>query len=234
MKVLKQGTNGWTCMPDSPSPGVDPMCFDKNGMDWADAWMTHKDPPKDKMAIGYMLMGGSDASNTDPFATEPQGRRQVGRHRAAHHDHEHRRSLRRLPDDGREHEGAVRDVRGHAVRALDDSGEVIQIGVVRQVRPIRRVRQVRGTCLACQLLDLGRRECWRAIARSRDLSYPSYRSYLSYLSQAPPQKYRSDRKSRADRREQHEIALLEPACRRARRRARAESSRPSCCRTARG
>ena len=70
-KVLKQGTNGWTCMPDGPSPGVDPMCLDKNGMEWADAWMHHKDPPKDKMAIGYMLMGGSDASNKDPFAEKP-------------------------------------------------------------------------------------------------------------------------------------------------------------------
>jgi len=72
MKVLKPGTNGWTCIPDSPSPGVDPMCLDKNGMEWASAWMNHKDPPKDKMGLGYMLMGGSDASNTDPFATEPK------------------------------------------------------------------------------------------------------------------------------------------------------------------
>jgi len=72
MKVLRQGTNGWTCIPDGPSPGVDPMCLDKNGMEWADAWMHHKDPPKDKMGFGYMLMGGSDASNTDPFATGPK------------------------------------------------------------------------------------------------------------------------------------------------------------------
>ena len=71
MKVLKQGTNGWTCLPDGPSPGVDPMCLDKNGMEWASAWMSHKDPPKDKMAVGYMLMGGSDASNTDPFVEKP-------------------------------------------------------------------------------------------------------------------------------------------------------------------
>lgn len=72
-KVLKQGTNGWTCMADGPSPGLDPMCLDKNGMDWADALMNHKNPPAGKMAIGYMLMGGSDASNTDPFATKPNG-----------------------------------------------------------------------------------------------------------------------------------------------------------------
>src|SRR5437773_1039686 len=28
MKVLRKGTNGWTCIPDGPSPGVDPMCLD--------------------------------------------------------------------------------------------------------------------------------------------------------------------------------------------------------------
>ena len=48
------------------------MCVDKNGMEWASAWMNHKDPPKGKMGFAYMLMGGSDASNTDPFATTPQ------------------------------------------------------------------------------------------------------------------------------------------------------------------
>jgi hypothetical protein len=71
MRTLRKGTNGWTCMPDGPSPGVDPMCLDKNGMEWVAAWMAHKDPPKGKMGFGYMLMGGSDASNTDPFATKP-------------------------------------------------------------------------------------------------------------------------------------------------------------------
>jgi len=71
MKPLKQGTNGWTCFPDGPSPGVDPMCVDKNGLEWAHAWMNKQPPPKDKMGFGYMLMGGSDASNTDPHATQP-------------------------------------------------------------------------------------------------------------------------------------------------------------------
>ena len=71
MRTLREGTNGWTCMPDGPSPGVDPMCLDKLGTAWAMAWMARKDPPKDKMGFGYMLMGGSDASNTDPFAMQP-------------------------------------------------------------------------------------------------------------------------------------------------------------------
>jgi hypothetical protein len=71
MAVLRQGTNGWTCIPDGPSPGVDPMCMDQNGFEWAKAWMNHQPPPADKMGFGYMLAGGSDASNTDPFAEKP-------------------------------------------------------------------------------------------------------------------------------------------------------------------
>src|SRR4051812_45440526 len=31
MKTLRQGSNGWTCMPDNPqTPGHDPMCMDAN------------------------------------------------------------------------------------------------------------------------------------------------------------------------------------------------------------
>jgi hypothetical protein len=72
VRTLRPGTNGWTCMPDMPNtPGADPMCIDQNGLEWAKAWMAHADPPAGKMAFGYMLAGGSDASNTDPFATTP-------------------------------------------------------------------------------------------------------------------------------------------------------------------
>ena len=71
-RVVREGTNGFTCMPDNPnSPGDDPMCLDKGGMEWAEAWMSKKDPPNNMIGFGYMLSGGSDASNTDPFATTP-------------------------------------------------------------------------------------------------------------------------------------------------------------------
>jgi hypothetical protein len=73
MKVLRKGSNGWTCFPDDPgTPGPDPMCVDQNGLAWAQALMTHKPPPKDKVGMAYMLRGGSDASNLDPFATRPK------------------------------------------------------------------------------------------------------------------------------------------------------------------
>lgn len=70
-RTLRQGTGPFTCLPDGPSPGVDPMCLDQNGLEWAQAWMAHATPPADKLGFGYMLAGGSDASNEDPFATQP-------------------------------------------------------------------------------------------------------------------------------------------------------------------
>lgn len=73
-KVLRQGSNGWTCMPDDPAkPGHDPMCLDKNGLAWVMAWMDHKTPPAGVVGIAYMLAGGSDASNLDPYAVKPSG-----------------------------------------------------------------------------------------------------------------------------------------------------------------
>ena len=72
MRTLREGRNGWTCMPDSPAtPGPDPMCMDKNAFEWAGAWMGHKTPTGGKVGLMYMLQGGTDASNTDPYATKP-------------------------------------------------------------------------------------------------------------------------------------------------------------------
>jgi len=72
MKTLREGTNGWTCMPDSPAtPGPDPMCMDANAGEWAMAWIGKKTPPADTVGVMYMLEGGTDASNTDPYAQKP-------------------------------------------------------------------------------------------------------------------------------------------------------------------
>lgn len=72
MRTIRKGTNGFTCMPDNPTtPGPDPMCMDANAMAWAQAWMGHQPPPTGKVGLMYMLAGGTDASNTDPYATKP-------------------------------------------------------------------------------------------------------------------------------------------------------------------
>jgi len=72
MRTLRKGTNGFTCMPDNPeTPGPDPMCWDKNAGEWIDAYLNHKAPPAGKVGLMYMLAGGTDASNTDPYAKKP-------------------------------------------------------------------------------------------------------------------------------------------------------------------
>jgi hypothetical protein len=73
MHTLRKGSNGFTCMPDNPAtPGPDPMCADKNAMEWVDAWVGHKPPPSNKVGFMYMLAGGTDGSNTDPYAAKPE------------------------------------------------------------------------------------------------------------------------------------------------------------------
>ena len=72
MKVIREGKNGWTCMADSPAtPGPDPMCMDASAAKWAAAWIGKKTPPAGTVGVMYMLEGGTDASNTDPYATKP-------------------------------------------------------------------------------------------------------------------------------------------------------------------
>ena len=71
MRMLRAGTNGWTCIPANPNtPGEDPMCLDPNALEWMLAYMHHQTPP-DKVGFGYMLKGGWDTSNVDPYAAPP-------------------------------------------------------------------------------------------------------------------------------------------------------------------
>ena len=73
MVEFRKGTNGWTCLPDMAStPGNDPMCLDKIAMQWMQAWMVKKDPKLPGVGFGYMLQGGSEADNDDPFADKPK------------------------------------------------------------------------------------------------------------------------------------------------------------------
>jgi hypothetical protein len=45
--------------------------MDANAMQWAEAWIGHKPPPPDTVGVMYMLAGGTDFSNTNPYATAP-------------------------------------------------------------------------------------------------------------------------------------------------------------------
>jgi hypothetical protein len=71
-RVVKAGTNGWTCMAIMVGQSPEAMCLDKQWAAWGGAYMTQKDPPPvTGVAVAYMLAGDHGVSNTDPYAKGP-------------------------------------------------------------------------------------------------------------------------------------------------------------------
>lgn len=66
--VLREGTNGWTCM---AVPGA-PMCLDAQWMSWLDGYVNqHDDVQVTGVGLAYMLRGDEGASNVLPHAQAP-------------------------------------------------------------------------------------------------------------------------------------------------------------------
>jgi hypothetical protein len=69
-RVLRQGNNGWTCLPDIPEmPQHSPMCNDETMMKWLAATLAGKKPEIVRVGLSYMLMGD---------ARQGQGAEQLG------------------------------------------------------------------------------------------------------------------------------------------------------------
>ena len=70
--MVRQGDNGWTCMPDRlDTPANDPMCMDAVWMEWMHAALEGRPAKIDRVGLAYMLQGGSAADQRDPFRTSP-------------------------------------------------------------------------------------------------------------------------------------------------------------------
>jgi hypothetical protein len=73
-KVLREGSNGWSCIASAPASlekGLrDPTCEDEMWLAFDKAWLAGEKPNITKVGISYMLSGDAGMSNTDPFATE--------------------------------------------------------------------------------------------------------------------------------------------------------------------
>ena len=73
-EVLREGSNGWTCLPDRPdTPGNDPWCVNDSWMNFLEAYVSQTEPSYDGIGFAYMLQGDTPVSNRDPYATEPTG-----------------------------------------------------------------------------------------------------------------------------------------------------------------
>lgn len=67
--VLREGTNGWTCLPDIPDDGGrNPWCVDETWLGFLEAYMNKTKPVHSQLGIAYMLAGDAPVSNVDPFA----------------------------------------------------------------------------------------------------------------------------------------------------------------------
>jgi hypothetical protein len=66
--VLREGNNGFTCMPGNPKVvGEPPMCVDAPSMQWFADAKVHKPRPTNTVpGITYMLAGATQRSDSDP------------------------------------------------------------------------------------------------------------------------------------------------------------------------
>jgi hypothetical protein len=72
--VLREGTNGWTCLPDMPdNGGNDPWCVDASWQNLLDSLVNNKAPSYDKVGIAYMLAGDAPISNITPAGKKEDG-----------------------------------------------------------------------------------------------------------------------------------------------------------------
>lgn len=70
--VLREGSNGYTCLPTPPNlMDKAPMCMDSEWLKWADAWQNKGEYAAESLGISYMLAGDGGASNVDPYAEGP-------------------------------------------------------------------------------------------------------------------------------------------------------------------
>jgi hypothetical protein len=67
--VLRQGTNGWLCMPGNPNSVANPpICEDKPSQEWDYAFRHHLPKPSNTVpGITYMLAGAEQRSDSDPY-----------------------------------------------------------------------------------------------------------------------------------------------------------------------
>ncbi len=69
--ILREGSNGFTCMPGNPNVvGEPPMCADAASMQWYADAKAHKPKPTNTVpGTTYMLVGATQGSDSDPHDT---------------------------------------------------------------------------------------------------------------------------------------------------------------------
>ncbi|MCP9439158.1 MAG: hypothetical protein NNA20_02890 [Nitrospira sp.] len=70
-KVMRQGTNGWTCVSDNRDKGGQgPVCMNESWAEFVDALKNQRPPAGNQIGIAYMLRGGRSMNSPTPSAME--------------------------------------------------------------------------------------------------------------------------------------------------------------------
>ena len=99
-RLLRKGTNEWTCLPGVPGYSHDePGCFDPTFMQWIKDSLAGRDPHIETVGIAYMYVGawvpnksGGDAAKNEDF--------HVGPHIMIVSPHENQKELQQFSHDG--------------------------------------------------------------------------------------------------------------------------------------
>ena len=75
-EVLREGSNGWTCLPFIAMPKMGfktkneaaPACADQNGMAWANAYLSQTEPKLENDGWIWMLHGDTGVDNFRPYS----------------------------------------------------------------------------------------------------------------------------------------------------------------------
>jgi hypothetical protein len=71
-RVLREGTNGWNCLPDfRGDSNYAPECFDDEWLAFLKAYLEGRQPSTKRIGLSYMLNARWAVSNTDRAATAP-------------------------------------------------------------------------------------------------------------------------------------------------------------------
>jgi hypothetical protein len=99
-RVLRRGTNEWTCLPGVQATRGEPGCFDPTFMQWMKDSVAGREPHIDRIGISYMYTGAwvpnKSTENHGPTTSELH----VGPHIMIVSPHQNQQELRALSQDG--------------------------------------------------------------------------------------------------------------------------------------
>jgi hypothetical protein len=100
-RVLRPGSNGWTCLPGFPGwPHDEPACFDPTFMQWMKDSLAGRQSQIDRIGVSYMYAGAWVPNKSPENDRSTSGEFHVGPHIMIVSPHQNQEELRALSHDG--------------------------------------------------------------------------------------------------------------------------------------